>query len=863
MVDWKRIIQLACFSFLVACSGASTGPVVDVAGSGDGTTSEEVLMELVSQPDTAPQEVFPDTVQGIPSTVVVDDGAGFAVTVTTDPFGITATRGGEMVWDGSDLPLLVGRVPVYDPDRRYDPELVPDDVEWLGLEEVTAYEAQPDGGHRFLFEPMAERHMALTVSPGGEGIVTLELAPVVFRDEVLAAVAYRALDDDENFYGLGESFDHVARRGTIRQMHMTIDFLQESGYNEAHYPIPLLISTHGSGLFVEDRHPGLFDVCSSDPDRVVARFSTHSLRFHLLSAATPLEVLSRYVALTGPPALPPQWAFGVVQWEDEIDGQDQVMENAYAMRELDLPGSGMWIDRPFATAHESFIFEPNSYPDAAGMVQELNSLGFRVAIWSAPYLGEGVPDAYAEAEANGYFVESDDINFAKFGRLMDFTDPGAVALWQSLVQRAIDIGIEGFKLDYGEDVVSGYSTYKTDFTFFNGEPSETMHHWYQYFYHKTYRDLLPEHAFLINRAGCYGDQTITSVVWPGDLCNSFHYHQEDGHVGGLPAAMIGNQTLSASGYPFFGSDTGGYRHFRPTKEVLLRWVQHTALSPVLQFGGAGANCNPWDFTLYEGQDDGVPYVSQYDEETLAIWRTFARLHIRLFPYVYTYAVAASQTGVPLTRPYGMVHPEQGHPDFQYFYGDFFTVAPVMRAEGSRDVLIPPGRWFDWFDDTLFEGPSEKTLEVPLERLVLLVREGAIVPLLRPTVDTLAPATAPDVDSYADDPGVLYVHLWPGPDASEFQVVLGPHFSMAPEGSSVRITFAGVEGAFDGLRFAIHGKHMIAPGGALAAASDDELPLATVSEEALGSCTDCQFWEADSAILHAVTAATSGTFVVHP
>ena len=820
---------------LAACSGNGGSPADDVTGWNDALVREDVRAEQSGQPDAQPMELQVDATLEVPGTVVTDDGAGFVVTVTTQPFGITATRDGELVWDGSDLPLLVGRVPVYDEALRYDPELVPDDVEWLGLEAVTRYEELPDGGHRFFFEPMAGRELSLTMQPGGEGIVTFDLAPSVFRDEVLSAIEYAALDGTENFYGLGESFDHVARRGTVRQMHMTIDFLQESGYNEAHYPIPLLISTKGSGLFVEDRHPGFFDVCSSDPDRIITRFSTHALRFHLLSAPTPLAVLSRYVSLTGAPALPPKWAFGVVQWEDEIDGQEQVLENAYAMRELDLPGSGMWVDRPFATAHESFIFRPDIYPDAEGMVKELNGLGFRLAIWSAPYLSDGVPAEYAEAEANGYFVESDDINFTKFGRLMDFTDPGAVALWQSLVQRAVDIGIEGFKLDYGEDVISGYSTYKTTFNFYNGEPSETMHRWYQYFYHKTYRDLLPEHAFLINRAGCYGDQTITSVVWPGDLCASFYYHQEEGHVGGLPAALIGNQTLSASGYPFFGSDTGGYRHFRPTKQVLLRWVQHTALSPVLQFGGAGANCNPWDFTLYEGEDDGVPAVSQYDEETLDIWRQFAKLHIRLFPYVYTYAVAASQTGIPVTRPYGMVHPEQGHPDAQYFYGDFFTVAPVVRPEDSREVLIPPGRWFDWFDDTAYQGPSSKNLTVPLQRLVLLVREGAIIPLLRPTIDTLAPATAPGVESYAVDPGVLYVRLWPGQEASEFKVVLGPQLSMVPEGAGVRISFAEVEGAFTGLRLEVHGGHLAAPGGKLGAVSAEGVALEEVTLEGLEGC----------------------------
>ncbi len=843
-----------------ACSSPAGSPADTSGHYVDSPERHEIAADTVSTLDLA-GDLSPEIVT-VPEQVVLDDGNGFVLTVTTDPFGMQAKREGALVWDASDLPLLVGRAEDYDPERRYDPELVGDAVEWLGLERAIAYRVDGESRHVLTFEPLPGRTFELVVSLGGEGIFTLELKPVEWRDEVLMALEYRALHGEENFYGLGESFDHVARRGTVRQMHMTIDFLQESGYNEAHYPIPLLISTAGSGLFVEDRHPGLFDVCSSDPERVVVRFSTGSLRFHVLGADSPLGVLPRYVALAGQPALPPQWAFGVIQWEDEIDGQEQVLENAQAMRDHDLPVSGMWIDRPFATAHESFIFRPDTYPDAKGMADQLHDLGYRLAIWSAPYLSDGVPEEYAIAEANGYFVESDDINFTKFGRLMDFTDPGAVALWQGLVQRAIDVGVEGFKLDYGEDVISGYSSYQTKFNFFNGEPSSTMHHWYQYFYHKAYRELLPEQAFLINRAGCYGDQTITSVVWPGDLCTNFNTHQEEGHVGGLPAAMIGNQTLSASGYPFFGSDTGGYRHFRPTKEVLLRWVQHTALSPVLQFGGAGANCNPWDFTLYEGVEDGVAYVSQYDEETLDIWRTFSRLHIRLFPYVYTYAVAASLTGVPVTRPYGMVHPEQGHPDFQYFYGDFLTVAPIMRSSPQREVLVPPGRWFDWFDDTVHEGPAQKMVEVALDRLFLLVKEGAIVPLLRPTVDTLAVASDPDVDSFANDAGVLWVHLWPGTQDSQFEVVLGPTFSLTPGDGSATVSASHVGSSFKGVRYIVHGAHLVAQGETLAAAPDSlSPPYDMVPLESLESCVACQAVDPDTGRLHVVPGLIDGSFQI--
>jgi len=855
----------AAAALVSACSGTENRPGdggSDKLGDGGSDTpssgTDSKAAETLDSP--GPGEAGDgDANVGIPGTIVVDAGGGGRVEVTLSPLSIRGFRGEELVWNGSDSPLLSGAVVEYDPALRYDPELVLDEVEWTGAEDPVEYELAADGMHEVVFEPVPGRKMVLSFKSTAEGVVSFDFGPRKRDGEVLCALSYSPLDDKENFYGLGESFDQVARRGTHRHMHIAPDLTQESGYNEAHFPIPLLVSTAGSGVFVENRHPGYFDVCETNPDRVQVRFSTHQIRFHVLIAATPLDVVGRYASVAGMPALPPRWAFGILQWRNEVSGQAMVMEDALAMREHDLPCSAIWIDRPFATAHESFVFDPAKFPDSKQMIEDLNSLGYRVAIWTAPYLNEELKEEYALAEANAYFVESPDIQFDKFGRLMDFTDPGAVTLWQSLIANATGIGIEGFKLDYGEDVISGWMTLKTVFEFYNGEGSDTMHHWYHYFYHKTYRDMLGDEPFLLSRAGCYGDQSVTTVCWPGDLDADFHYHGEDGFVGGLPAAIIGMQTLSASGYPFFGSDTGGFRHFRPTKEVLLRWVQHTALSTTLQFGGAGVNTNPWDFTHYEGDSDGVHYVSQFDEQTLEVWRTFARLHIRLFPYLYTYAVHASTTGVPVIRPFGMAFPMEGkHPDFEYMVGDWLLVAPVYREDGARKVSIPEGTWFDWFDSTAYEGPADLDVEVPLDRLILLAREGAIIPMLRETVDTLSPANDPDVDSFAEKGGKLVVKVFPGEQGGAFDSVPGPKIKLKSMAGGYEISFEALFPAFDSIRLEVNLSEVDGgPFDSPVVTSLDGKPLKAVpsAQDAL-NCSGCYHHDPLSGQLFASPAPTA-------
>jgi alpha-D-xyloside xylohydrolase len=78
-------------------------------------------------------------------------------------------------------------------------------------------------------------------------------------------------------------------------------------------------------------------------------------------------------------------------------------------------------------------------------------------------------------------------------------------------------------------------------------------------------------------------------------------------------------------------------------------------------------------------------------------------------------------------------------------------------------MLPPGSsWIDWWTHESYSGGQTISVDAPLDRLPLFLRSGGIVPLLRPTIDTLAPTTAPDrVDSYATDPGALYPRLAPG------------------------------------------------------------------------------------------------------
>jgi alpha-D-xyloside xylohydrolase len=601
---------------------------------------------------------------------------------------------------------------------------------------------------------------------GGEGAA----APVPALVRVRARTSG---DPGEGFYGLGEWEDTVDHRGKLRAMQIAADSTIESTYNEDHVPIPFLAGTHGWGIFAASRRVGSFDVARKDPSIVEVTFAigaiagkpTETFTAYLFGADAAIDLPKRYYDVAGLPRLPAPWALGPWIWRDENKNQAEVEDDIATIRKLDLATSGIWVDHPYSTAIETFDFDPARYTDPRAMIDRAHAAGLRFALWSVPYLEKTAEPFVSEATSRGYFPPRASIPLNPWSSPIDFTNKDAYAYWVGLVHRYTDLGVEGFKLDYAEDVAPALGLTRNVWGFADGSDERTMHHGYSALFHRAYSDALPEDRFLLCRAAHWGEQTLGLVIWPGDMDATFTKHGERfvprndtaeiAGVGGLPATIVMGLSLGVSGFPFFGADTGGYRHSPPDAELYVRWFEQTALSSVMQVGD-GSSQPPWVFTAENGRDDHV--VDTY--------RTYARLHMRLFAYEWSLATRIATDGRPIQRPLGFVYPELGvHPSDEYLFGDDLLVAPVITpGERTRRVILPRGTWIDFWDGTPFTADTHDSADVdaPLDKLPLLLREGAIVPLLRPTIDTLAPADDPDVDSFVRDPGLLWSVIAPGP-----------------------------------------------------------------------------------------------------
>lgn len=178
------------------------------------------------------------------------------------------------------------------------------------------------------------------------------------------------------------------------------------------------------------------------------------------------------------------------------------------------------------------------------------------------------------------------------------------------------------------------------------------------------------------------------------------------------------------GIPYVSHDIGGFgavtsdgttgRHL--PDDLYVRWVQSGAFQPILRLHSDHGDRLPWEYPGRAGE----------------IAAEFLRLRGALVPYVYTLARQAHDSGLPITRPMYLQwprHDEAYSHDRQYMLGPHLLAAPVGTPgdPATKDVWFPPGEWTDIFTGERHTGPAVEELTVPLERMPVFARAGAVVP----------------------------------------------------------------------------------------------------------------------------------------
>jgi alpha-D-xyloside xylohydrolase len=123
----------------------------------------------------------------------------------------------------------------------------------------------------------------------------------------------------------------------------------------------------------------------------------------------------------------------------------------------------------------------------------------------------------------------------------------------------------------------------------------------------------------------------------------------------------------------------------------------------------------------------------FGEQALRICREWIRFRYSLLPYLWQVAHESAAKGWPVMRPLAFHYPDDRVArgvDDSFLLGRDVLVVPVFDdSEGpvSRSFYVPDGRWQDLHDGTHYAGPGFHTVDVPLDTMPVLVRQGAVIP----------------------------------------------------------------------------------------------------------------------------------------
>ncbi|MBW8781675.1 MAG: alpha-xylosidase [Verrucomicrobia bacterium] len=513
----------------------------------------------------------------------------------------------------------------------------------------------------------------------------------------------------ECVYGLGERFTAFVKNGQI------VENINKDGgtaCEQAYKSVPFYLTNRGYGVLVNETGPVSFEVASEKVARVQFSIPGESLEYFIIAGPTPKDVLARLTALTGRPALPPAWSFGLWLSTSFTTNYDEATctEFIEGMRTRDLPLHVFHFDcfwmREFNWC--DFEWDARVFPDPVGMLKRLHDRGLKVCVWINSYIAQR-SRLFAEGAAKGYFIKRTDgrpwqTDLWQPGMaIVDFTNPAASAWYADHLRRLLDMGVDALKTDFGERIPTEGVVYH------DGSDPVKMHNLYPILYNECVFNVLVAkrgegEAVLFARASYASGQRLP-VHWGGDCWSTFESMAE---------SLRGGLSLSLCGFGFWSHDIGGFEGTAPAS-IYKRWAAFGLLSSHSRLHGSGSYRIPW----------------AYDEEACDVLRFFTKLKCRLMPYLWAAAVQAHREGIPTMRAMMLEFP--GDPacdtlDRQYLIGGSVLVAPVFTEDGTVDFYLPPGRWTHLLNGEVRDGGRWYREKHDYLSLPLYVRPGTLLAL---------------------------------------------------------------------------------------------------------------------------------------
>ena len=479
------------------------------------------------------------------------------------------------------------------------------------------------------------------------------------------------------------------------------------------------------------------------------------------------EAIGDYIQIAGRQPMPPLYVLGYWYSKYQRYSQQDFINLVNEMRQNEIPLDVMIFDMDWhLDGWTGWTWNKNLIPNPAGLINWMHNQGIKVSLNLHPADGvANYEDHYSEMAADlGYSGD----------RIPWMLEDSAFyrSLFKHIIHEREQEGVDFWWIDWQQNLTSYY---------IDGL-GETF--WCNHVFFNDMRNNRPERRpFIFHRWGGLGSHRYL-IGFSGVTYSTF---------GSLAFQPYFTATASNVCFGYWGHDLGGHMQIAPTNsELMLRWLQFGAFSPIFRTHGASQEGNErriWKF-------DNFPMLLDC-----------VNLRYQLMPYIYTAARQAYDTGISICRPLYYEWPEENEAyrqEGEYMFGDDILVSPVVTAANPsgktfHKTWLPEGQWYDVCTNEIRQGGSVVSQYYGLGEIPYFVKAGSIV-VCNPPMQNLK--TAPDhliVKVYPGDGGETSLYEDAG-DTQEYidGAFTTTTFSQSRSSSELSLTIAPRQGQYEGM-----------------------------------------------------------------
>ncbi|WP_339723255.1 TIM-barrel domain-containing protein [uncultured Paraglaciecola sp.] len=537
------------------------------------------------------------------------------------------------------------------------------------------------------------------------------------------------LQQHEKLMGGGQRVLGMDRRGQRFPLYNKADYGYTTHSTQMYFGLSAVLSSRNYALIFDNSASGYMDLGHTEADIMQFEAVGGRTAYVVVAGTDYPDIINNFVAVTGKQPLPPRWALGNFSSRFGYKSEQQTRETVQNFIDQDFPLDAVVLDLYwFGNDIKGFMgnldWDKETFPTPVKMMADFKAKGVKTILITEPFILSS-SDKWQEAVDNQVLAKNHvgaprrfDFYFGNTG-LIDVFDTQASDWFNDIYTDLFKQGAAGWWGDLGEPEVHPADSIHH----FNGlqVTGDEIHNAYGHMWAKRVYDnqlaIAPkQRPFIMMRSGFVGSQRYGMIPWTGDVSRSWD---------GLKPQVELSLQMGLLGLGYTHSDLGGFAGGETfDQELYIRWLQYGVFQPVFR---------------PHAQDNIAPEPIFHDKQTKDILRKYVKLRYAMLPYNYSLVYENSLTGMPLMRP--VFFEDSTNPDLidvkdSYFWGDAFLVKPITEPNlTSLSMDLPKGVWFDYWTDEKYQGNQTIELATQLDRLPVMVRGGAFIPMVEPLQST--------------------------------------------------------------------------------------------------------------------------------